>query len=205
MSSGNELLMQGGGTPWAKFPTIGTVVIGTVLTEPVVQQQRDFEDNSKLLTWDNGDPKREFVAKIQTAERDPAIEDDDGIRALHMASPNMISAVRAACKAVKSGGLEVGGVITITYTGDGEAKGRGKAPKMYTASYERPPNAGNASLMGEPTSAASSADDDDPGPPKPEQIAAGKWAEMSIEQRRSVVAALGSLVSSGIPVEQPAF
>jgi hypothetical protein len=145
MSSGNDLLMSGG-TPWAKFPVIGSEVDGIVVSEPEARQQRDYDDNTPL-TWPNGDPRMEVVVDLDTAERDPNVEGDTGRRALHIKG-FMTEAVRKAVRAVGADGLEIGGRLRVRYTADGEKKGRNDPPKLYAAVYARPQGAGNGALMG---------------------------------------------------------
>lgn len=130
----NEFLNQGG-VPSAKFDAVGKVVKGTV-TAAEVQQQRDF-DTGQPKNWDDGKPMMQLVITLQTDERDPEVEDDEGLRRL-FAKGNMLNAIREAVR--KSGGkLENGGKLAVKYTGDGEAKKRGfSPPKIYTAQYEAP-------------------------------------------------------------------
>lgn len=130
----NEFLNQGG-VPSAKFDAVGKVVKGTI-TSAEVGQQRDFTTGLPK-SWDDGKPMMQLVITLQTDERDPEVEDDEGIRRL-FARANMLNAVREAVR--KTGGkLEVGGKLAVKYTGDGEAKTRGhNAPKLYSAQYEAP-------------------------------------------------------------------
>ena len=93
MTSANDLLM-GSGTKSAAFPTIGTEVTGTVASEPKVQQQTDFKTGAPK-TFANGDPMQQIVVQLQTDQRDPAVDDDDGVRALYIKS-QMLKAIREA-------------------------------------------------------------------------------------------------------------
>jgi hypothetical protein len=146
----------------------------------------------------------EVVVKLKTADRNPEIDDDDGTRALHIASPNMLTAVRAACRAAKASGLEPGGELSVTYTGDGELKGN-NAPKLYSAVYQPPASSGNAVLAGSGNGGQPAAANDDPGPPKPPNVPPGKWAEMSVDQRYAVVAAMKAMADSGVAAEPIPF
>ena len=145
MVTANELLMSAGARA-AAFPTIGTTITGTICAEPKVQQQTDI-DSGTPLTFPNGDPRLQILVPLQTTLSEG--EDDDGIRTLY-AKANMLKALREAVVASGASGLEVGGQVTVTYSGDGAATRRGyNAPKLYTATY-RPPtanaNAANAAL-----------------------------------------------------------
>lgn len=150
----NEFLM-GGGVKSAKFEAVGTVVKGTIVAKPELQQQRDIKDG-KPLTWDNGDPKMQVKIVLQTEQRDDA--DDDGRRSLYVKA-NMLKAVQDAVKKAGAKGLEVGGVLGVKYVKDGEKKNKGfNAPKLYAAKYEAPDPMAAAA---EPEAAAESESLDD--------------------------------------------
>ncbi|GII84577.1 hypothetical protein Ssi03_25670 [Sphaerisporangium siamense] len=150
----NAFLM-GGGIPSAKFETIGTTVSGPITEQPKVDQQTDI-DTGKPLFWDDGRPRQQLVVTVQTDLRDPAIEDDDGLRRFYIKF-KMQDAVREAVRKARSKGLEIGGVLSITYVADDEAKTRGKNPaKLYSAVYT-PPSAAQANDFlngGQPAPAA---------------------------------------------------
>lgn len=131
----NDLLM-GGGAPSAKFPTIGTTVVGTITEKPEVQQVRDFSTGEPQF-WSDGKPKQQIVVTLATEERDPQISDDNGDRRVFIKGA-MVKAVREAVKRSGSRGLEVGGRLEVTYTGDGERKGNLNPPKLYSAVYTPP-------------------------------------------------------------------
>jgi len=125
--------LLGSGVPSAKFDTIGKTVAGRITEQPEVRQQTDF-DTGGPKTWDNGDPMMQLVVTLATDERDPDIEDDDGTRRLYVKG-NMQQAVAAAVRGARSK-LEIGGRLSVTYTGDDEPKKRGMSgAKRYTASY----------------------------------------------------------------------
>lgn len=135
MTNASQQFLAGGGKPTAKFPNqaFGTNHVGTILTEPTVEQQRDI-DTGTPLTWPDGNPKLQMVVTIQTNERDASINDDDGQRRLFVRS-GMRAAVQKAVKEAGVDYLAVGGVLSVTYTHDD-----GRA-KQYTATYT-PPNEG---------------------------------------------------------------
>lgn len=56
----------------------------------------------------------------------------------------MMSAVGQALKAVGAGGLEIGGVLTLEFTGYGQAQGGNSAPKEFKATYVPPKPEGGA-------------------------------------------------------------
>ncbi len=138
MSDGNDLLMSGG-RPWAKWARIGDTVTGTVTSSPTARQSRDF-DTGLPDFWDEEkqEPKMEVVVTIQTGITDPDIEGDNGERAVILPKgSSRFRAVQTAVRVSSADRLEVGGVLSITYTGDGEKpKRRGAlAPKLYSATY----------------------------------------------------------------------
>jgi hypothetical protein len=142
VDSGNDLLMNSGGTPWAKWHSVGDAVIGTVLALPVIRQSRDF-DSGEPDFWSNGDPKMEVVVRIATDLRDPEIDDDDGTRAVVLpVGSQRFQAVQKAVKRAGASGIEVGGTLTIVF--DSEKKHEkhrmGYNPiKQFTAKYIAPP------------------------------------------------------------------
>jgi hypothetical protein len=133
MTSAQDFLMSGSGAKAAKFPTPGTTVSGPIVREPEVVQQTEF-GTGKPLFWDDGKPRNQLVVQIGTDARDDA--DDDGVRSIYIKGKSLTNAVREAVKAAGAPGLEVGGILSITYTGDGKAE-RGMPPKLYTAEYRR--------------------------------------------------------------------
>lgn len=134
--SADDFLMGGGGAPTAKFPTgaYGTTVGGRVTERPTVEQQRDIKTGDKKF-WSDGNPMMQLVVTVQTDQRDPAIEDDDGRRRLFVKG-QLKNAIADAVRLAGAKGLEVGGGLAVTYTHDGTASGPGMSPpKQYTASY----------------------------------------------------------------------
>ncbi|WP_435279280.1 hypothetical protein [Streptomyces sp. 1222.5] len=131
--SADDFLM-GGGVPSAKFPTVGHSVSGRITEKPTVEQQRNYEDD-KLKFWDDGKPMMQLVVTLATSERDPENPEDDGARRLYVKG-YMKNAVASAVRAAGARGLEVGGILTVTYSGDGEKKNvKFNAPKLFTAQY----------------------------------------------------------------------
>jgi len=134
-----DSFLMGGGVPSASFLKIGRSVTGTITEKPQVQQQRDMNTGNPKV-WEDGNPMLQLVVTLQTDEHDADIEDDDGRRRIYLKS-NMKRAVSDAVRKAKANGLEVGGKLTVTYTGDGEPTKRGfNPPKLYDAEYEPPAN-----------------------------------------------------------------
>lgn len=181
-----DAFLSGGGIPSAKFDSPGATVAGHV-TEPApeVRQQTDFRSGAPL-TWDKGDPKLQLVVTLQTTQQDNP--DDDGRRRIYVRgskkpeSQSMHAAIAAAVQTAGAKGLEVGGWLQVTYTGDGEANGNLNAPKKYTAEYKKPDTtAASGEFLGtqppqQPTQEQAT------GGYTPEQIAAIKAAGLDPDQ-----------------------
>lgn len=141
----NDFLLGGGGAS-AKFDNVGDSITG-VIESTEVKQQTDIQSGAPL-TWDNGDPRMQLVVRLKTDLRDPNIEDDDGVRAIYVkgskkpGSQSLHDAVASAVRAVGAKGLEVGGTLTVTFTGEEPSQTRGFNPrKLYTAQYATPDKA----------------------------------------------------------------
>jgi hypothetical protein len=147
MTDDFNAFLMGGGTTSAKFATPGTSVTGVIDRQPEIQQQTDFTTGEAKF-WGDGKPMQQMQVVLKTAEQDGP--DDEGLRAIYVKG-NMQKAVRDAVRASGARGLEVGGTLTVTYTGDGESTKRGmNPPKVYTASYT--PAAANFLSAPEPAS-----------------------------------------------------
>jgi hypothetical protein len=180
----NDFLLAGGITS-AKFETPGTTVSGIITRPPEVQRQREL-DTGKPKFWEDGKPRQQIVIHLQTTSRDPEVEDDDGIRALYVRG-NMLKAVREAVRKHGAGvRLETGGVLTVTYTGDGERRAAGfNPPKLYSASYTPAAQATVDRALGEPAPHAASA-------ALPSGVTAEQWANVN-DAERAVLAKLHDL------------
>lgn len=121
-------LTGGGGTPAAKFPTIGTTVTGTIAAEPTVVQQTAFGTGEKL-TWADGSPRLQMVVEVTTADGPQRFFIKGGLK----------SAVAEAVRAAGQQGLAVGGILSIAYVGDAAPTRAGIAgAKIYQANYQAP-------------------------------------------------------------------
>ena len=140
MSEANDLIMGTGGPPAAKFPTIGTLVRGTI-TNTDTTQQRDYL-TKKLLFWSSDnrpttDPTdrkmMQAVITVQTDQRDD--QDDDGLRRIYISGQNMRDVVRDAVLAAGVKQIEVGGTLAVQYVSGAGVTGD---PKQYAAEYKAP-------------------------------------------------------------------
>lgn len=131
---GMDLLL--GGAPAAKFPNVGDKLQGRVLSQKK-QQSKDMA-TGELKVWDDGSAMYEIVFTIQTDQRDPELEDDDGTRRL-FARGQMLKAIGDALRKARWSSSLVGGTLGVKYARDGEATRRGfSAPKIYAALFEPP-------------------------------------------------------------------
>lgn len=147
----NDFLMGGGGAPSAKFDVLGRTYKGTIV-ESEVRQQTEVGTNEPLF-WKDGNPKMQAVVTLQTDERDPSIEDDDGRRKLYIKG-QMQQAVRDAVREAGESEFRKGGMLAVKYHANGEASQRGfTPPKLYVAQY-RPPATDANDLLGANGSAA---------------------------------------------------
>jgi hypothetical protein len=138
VTNDNDDFMQGG-IPWATFKNVGDSITGTIKSEITKRQSRDFE-SGELATWDNGDPKLEYVVQLATDLRDPEVEFDDGTRQLVMPKGGeRHSALRNAIRKAGASGVQLGGKLTLTCSGEEPNKKRGmNAKKLFSAVYEPP-------------------------------------------------------------------
>ena len=214
----NELLM-GGGIKSVKFPTIGTVVTGTIIEPPKAQQMTKYGTNEPDF-WPSGDPKMQIVVTIQTDLRDD--DKDDGKRRLYI-TPRMMPPVRDAVRRAGAPGLEVGGRITVKWV-SGTGQGQGN-PKVYAAEYTRPALDPDSLLnnnkqadgaqttpvaqttAGQPVTHQQTAPQASPTmqspapaaqtPQAPPGVDPALWATMSDQQRQAVLAAMTANANTG--------
>lgn len=161
-----QFLMGGGGAPSAfgKYDGPGTRRGGKIVERPELRQQTEYKTN-ELLYWKDGNPRMQLVVTVQTDQRDPEREDDDGKRRFYVKS-NMQHAVRDAIKTAGASGLEVGGTLYITrLRQEGENE-------VWVHSAEYIPAAqnfvANGDGGGETNGAASNGHQGEQRPPQPE-------------------------------------
>lgn len=141
MSTSTDInaFLMGDGTKSAKFENVGDKISGTI-TAAEVTQQTSIDDGTPK-TFDNGDPMMQLVVTIVTDLRED--DDDEGTRKLYLKGSKpttSLGAVREAIKAAGAKGLEIGGTLSVAFTGEGEPIKRGfNPPKYYAAKYTPPP------------------------------------------------------------------
>jgi hypothetical protein len=140
----SEFLMGGGGKSFA-FDEMGNTVTGTIVAQ-AKRQQTDLETGEPQF-WNNGEPKYMLVITLATKLSDT--DDDDGTRNVYLRGGNYTAvkgkgaaslvAVRDAVKRAGAQTTEIGGTLTLSYSGEGKAANRAfNAPKLYSAEYAPP-------------------------------------------------------------------
>jgi hypothetical protein len=175
-TSAADAFLMGGGAASARFDQPGDTVTGTIADPPEVRQQTDIKTGDPVF-WPSGDPKMQLLVTLQTTLKDDP--DDDGKRRVYVKGKSLTDAVREAVRAAGAKGLEVGGTLTVTYTGDGTASQRGfNPPKLYTAAYKRPDTTqATGEFLGvTPQPAPAAVPSTQPAQPTPQQVAALKAA-----------------------------
>ena len=134
--------LASGGSASFPFQSIGDSVTGKILNLEELQQT-DLQ-TGEVKTFTNGQPMMMYRVELQTGLRDG--EMDDGVRSVYLkgskkpeSQSSLAAVLQAVLTATGRAALTVGGTLTLTYTGDGVAKGRGfSAPKQYSAQYAAP-------------------------------------------------------------------
>jgi hypothetical protein len=142
----NDLLSGGEKIPGARFDKVGDSVTGTIVSAEA-RQTTDIQTGQPEV-WPQGDPKMQVVITLQTDQRDPEIEGDDGRRRLYAKKPSaMLTAIIAALAGNR---LEVGGRLAVQHTGTEPASTRGfNDKKLYAAAYQPPAVNAAADLLAE--------------------------------------------------------
>lgn len=138
------LNLAGNGGNSFRFDHPGATVTGQIL-DMSEEQQTDLQ-TGEPKTFSNGQPMLMYRVELLTDERDPGDQFDEGKRSVYLkgsraseSKSSMAAVLDAVKKATGSTNLAAGGILTLTYTGDGVAKNRGfNAPKLYEASYAPP-------------------------------------------------------------------
>lgn len=133
----NEILMGGASGPGAKFAEPGDSITGEILRFSG-RQERVYDPknpgNGPLAFFPSGDPIMGIVVVLQTQQRDPSIPGDDGVRTVYVEGQELKATVRRAVQAAGAKGLEVGGLLTVTFT-HRENPYDTKSKKFYTAEF----------------------------------------------------------------------
>lgn len=131
-----------------KFATPGDTHTGTITEVSDARQASEFGSNEPAF-WDREKtrPKMQVAVTLDTAERDPQDVNDTGKRTLWVVedgrSGSILSAIRQAVHQAGAGTIDIGGQLTVTFSGfDPNSKNPANPRKIYSASYVPPAPAG---------------------------------------------------------------
>lgn len=131
-----------------KFANPGDTHTGTITEVSDARQATEYGSN-ELAYWDKERtrPKMQVAVTLDTAERDPQDTNDTGKRTLWVVedgrSGSILSAIRQAVAQVNAGTIDIGGQLTVTFSGfDPNSKNPANPRKVYSASYVPPAPAG---------------------------------------------------------------
>lgn len=131
-----------------KFTNPGDTHTGTITEVSDARQATEYGSN-ELAYWDKERtrPKMQVAVTLDTAERDPQDVNDTGKRTLWVVedgrSGSILSAIRQAVHQAGAGTIDIGGQLTVTFSGfDPNSKNPANPRKIYSASYVPPAPAG---------------------------------------------------------------
>ena len=186
MSQPNSTLSGffGGGGKAAKFPQVGSSITGTITAVHPPEPQRDFETGQDIPG------KTQVRIELQTEQRDPEIEFDDGSRTLYVRGW-MKGSIGDALRKAGVNEPKIGGTLTVTYNEDGAPSRPGlRGPKKYVAEYVAPQASTATFFSGPQQQAAPAADAASQNAPIPSQPPAGidpaAWAAMPADAKQAI-------------------
>lgn len=131
-----------------KFTNPGDTHTGTITEVSDARQATEFGSNEPAF-WDREKtrPKMQVAVTLDTAERDPQDANDTGKRTLWVVedgrSGSILSAIRQAVHQAGAGTIDIGGQLTVAFSGfDPNSKNPANPRKIYAASYVPPAPAG---------------------------------------------------------------
>lgn len=153
-----------------KFTTPGDTHTGTITEVSDARQATEYGSN-ELAYWDKERtrPKMQVAVTLDTAERDPQDANDTGKRTLWVVedgrSGSILSAIRQAVHQAGAGTIDIGGQLTVTFSGfDPNSKNPANPRKVYTAAYVPPAPAGGMFTNQAPAQPAAAAPVAQPAP-----------------------------------------
>lgn len=139
-----------------KFTNPGDTHTGTITEVSDARQATEFGSNEPAY-WDREKtrPKMQVAVTLDTTERDPQDANDTGKRTLWVVedgrSGSILSAIRQAVHQAGAGTIDIGGQLTVTFSGfDPNSKNPANPRKIYSASYVPPAPAGGMFTNQEP-------------------------------------------------------
>lgn len=143
-----------------KFTNPGDTHTGTITEVSDARQATEYGSN-ELAYWDKERtrPKMQVAVTLDTTERDPQDANDTGKRTLWVVedgrSGSILSAIRQAVHQAGAGTIDIGGQLTVTFSGfDPNSKNPANPRKIYSASYVPPAPAGGMFTNQAPAPAA---------------------------------------------------
>lgn len=143
-----------------KFTNPGDTHTGTITEVSDARQATEYGSN-ELAYWDKERtrPKMQVAVTLDTTERDPQDANDTGKRTLWVVedgrSGSILSAIRQAVHQAGAGTIDIGGQLTVTFSGfDPNSKNPANPRKIYAASYVPPAPAGGMFTNQEPAQPA---------------------------------------------------
>ena len=131
-----------------KFATPGDTHTGTITEVSDARQATEYGSN-ELAYWDKERtrPKMQVAVTLDTTERDPQDSNDTGKRTLWVVedgrSGSILSAIRQAVHQAGAGTIDIGGQLTVAFSGfDPNSKNPANPRKIYAATYVPPAPAG---------------------------------------------------------------
>lgn len=163
-----------------KFTNPGDTHTGTITEVSDARQATEYGSN-ELAYWDKERtrPKMQVAVTLDTTERDPQDANDTGKRTLWVVedgrSGSILSAIRQAVHQAGAGTIDIGGQLTVTFSGfDPNSKNPANPRKIYAASYVPPAPAGGmftnqapAQPVAQPAAPAPAAQPVAPAPAQP--------------------------------------
>lgn len=156
-----------------KFTNPGDTHTGTITEVSDARQATEFGSNEPAY-WDREKtrPKMQVAVTLDTTERDPQDANDTGKRTLWVVedgrSGSILSAIRQAVHQAGAGTIDIGGQLTVTFSGfDPNSKNPANPRKIYSASYVPPAPAGGMFTSQAPAQPAAPAPVAQPVAPAP--------------------------------------
>ncbi|MDY4677604.1 MAG: hypothetical protein SO360_01890 [Bifidobacterium tsurumiense] len=146
---------MGGGIPsfFDKNSQIGATVEGEIVNVEA-RQRTDYATHAPMF-WDDGRPQVQIIVTLQTNERDPQSQFDDGRRTVYVKGHG-IQALRTACRMAGIGDYpRVGDHLKATFARTEPSKTRGfNDSKVYEYTITPKQQADVAAAMSQPTQQA---------------------------------------------------
>ena len=190
-----------------KFTNPGDTHTGTITEVSDARQATEYGSN-ELAYWDKERtrPKMQVAVTLDTSERDPQDANDTGKRTLWVVedgrSGSILSAIRQAVHQVGAGTIDIGGQLTVTFSGfDPNSKNPANPRKVYTAAYQAPAPAGGMftnQAAAQPAAPVATPATPAPVPAVPDAVRQAVTALIGTGQSDEQIAA--TLAGTGLPV-----